>query len=652
MKIQIKNYNCIHSLDYCIQNGKINFLVGMNGSGKSSIAKSLTLDDTNDHVPYYNSELQSIVLVDGETLNKPMCCVYDDDYMRNVLIKKEEKSDIYSILVGNEGKVENIKSEYQKSIAPLNAVKDELFEIKRNIETLKNDLKINYKQDGTYSKNCLIQTMINDVDKQGNSYLKYKNYDSKRIKWLSDGTKYTEYNEGKCPFCNRKLSSKRKYLISQLLIFDSKTYEKINSKNNIFNALNLVQPNWQKKREVSAFNNQLKNLIGLQAEIESGIAYIIAAEDTDAVFKQGIMKLKISNNLKKTYPEIANAFAVFNSKYSSIRKNLGKIKEETDNLIGHNLKKINDYLELLGIKYKFNKLSIDDGTKQANFYISHVKEINSSIDRVPGLSYGEKNLVGLVLFLLAHQLDNFIIIDDPASSFDEYRRKVLFNMLYDMKSPKTTLLVMSHDTLFAKFAVLRLKKQNIDTYTGNIDFLESYDTEKIIPIMENDFAALPVFIEKRIAEIPHNIMNYQLAANLRLLYEVNKQTHHEVIYKYLSAIIHGVPKMEIDELLKKKGKTEDEILDAIAKSVFAEQHNFTISHLSDDYFTNFNYDELNNVEKIVRARELCKGKGSRRIKDELSSIIHLNNAYIICLNPYKFNYFSEYVKKYINEIHL
>ena len=52
MKIQIENYNNIESLSYEIQENKINFLVGISGCGKSSIATALTSNDLSTHAPF------------------------------------------------------------------------------------------------------------------------------------------------------------------------------------------------------------------------------------------------------------------------------------------------------------------------------------------------------------------------------------------------------------------------------------------------------------------------------------------------------------------------------------------------------------------------------------------------------------------------
>ena len=73
------------------------------------------------------------------------------------------------------------------------------------------------------------------------------------------------------------------------------------------------------------------------------------------------------------------------------------------------------------------------------------------------------------------------------------------------------------------------------------------------------------------------------------------------------------------------------------------------SPLQQNYLENINVDCFTSFERVLYCRELIKtnSKSGRIIKDELSNIIHLNSAYAICLNPYKFNYFSKYVFDYI-----
>ena len=83
-------------------------------------------------------------------------------------------------------------------------------------------------------------------------------YSSGQIKWLSDGKKMDAYLLGKCPFCGRKLTEKQKEKLDKLIIFDAKTYEKINSESNIFCDLDIQQPDWNKKRDIESFNKKIR----------------------------------------------------------------------------------------------------------------------------------------------------------------------------------------------------------------------------------------------------------------------------------------------------------------------------------------------------------------------------------------------------------
>ena len=648
MKIHIKNYNNIKDLKYLVEDHKINFLIGNSGSGKSSIAKALSKEDIELHIPFNNPSLVPVIEVDDNAEFITKASVFDESYMSNILIQKNNARDIYSILIDDENQLDELRNEYIKAINPLSDVKDKLYELKRNIADLKRDLKIAYSsKNGNYKSDCTIRKFQENVEQNNTDYVKYKHYDSRRIKWFSDGTKFSDYENGKCPFCNRKLSDSRKVTVEKIKVFDAKTYEKINSKNNIFVALGLPQPNWVNKSEVNRFNKQLKEILDLEDEILCGIKYIEAVMDADIVFSNRVERLKTSPTLKRLYPEIAESFEVFNSNYKEIRACLGRIKGESNKLIRTNIKIINEQLEHLGVNYLFKKVTVDENKKEASFIIVHKYDSATDKDRESSLSYGEKNLIGLVLFLCAHSKDDLVIIDDPAGSYDEYRRKVIFDMCYDFIGHNTTAIVISHDPVFAKFAVLRNRLKR-DLRTGSIDLLENYDCSEIKHISEKDFKPLKEFIEYHITELSPTEMTYQLASNLRVYYEDEKRKKEgSIIYGYLSAVIHRTDKETIIEQLIEKDYTEKKILQAISKKFDIKP---TLSPLSNNYVKEINTDGMTNFEKIIYLRENCSGNGSKRIRDELGNIIHLNNTYFICLNPYKFNYYSEFVHHKICEL--
>ncbi|WP_195994121.1 hypothetical protein [Faecalibacillus faecis] len=656
MQITISNYNNIRNLDYEIEDSKINFLFGISGCGKSSIAKALTKKSSEDNIPY-NTENIPFVEVNQGSITFNEYEMFDLDYMKRVLIEKQDGTDIYHIMIGNNGELNALKEEYNKYIESLLMQRENIFNIKGKIDTLINDLKISYTRSNDYRNGCIIKKITKNLDENKLNYLKSKNYSNKQVKWFSDGKNTDSYKNGKCPFCNKKLSDYRKSIIDKITIIDAKSFEKINAQNAIFNLLNIKEPNWMKKKEVDKFNKQIRMYYDLLPQFEILTQYINVASKTN-IFLDKLEKITVTKEMRILYPEIANEMDNFNNKYSNIRKKLGKIKSETDKLLKKNRERINDYLNILGIPYEFFETNINDDQKNAEFIIRAKNSKNTDMqkDRVNNLSYGERNLIGLIIFLISHKEDDFLIIDDPASSYDEYRRKVIFDMLYKCKGENTTMLVLSHDHIFAKYAIYHFEKSKEKRYdrlgtleklyynqTGKIDYIETYNETIIKPIKKDNFDSMTNFIKERLKELPHEI-NYLVAINLRLYYEINKASrYHKEVYGYLSQILHRKEKSEIIESLEKVNKTENDIL-------FAIKDDLKIDYdvLDNEYKLGINIDSMTNFEKLIFARENCsKNKLGKEIKNELNNIVHMNMAYAICLNPYEFNYFSKFVYNYL-----
>lgn len=656
MQITISNYNNIRNLDYEIEDSKINFLFGISGCGKSSIAKALTKKSSEDNIPY-NTENIPFVEVNQGSITFNEYEMFDLDYMKRVLIEKQDGTDIYHIMIGNNGELNALKEEYNKYIESLLMQRENIFNIKGKIDTLINDLKISYTRSNDYRNGCIIKKITKNLDENKLNYLKSKNYSNKQVKWFSDGKNTDSYKNGKCPFCNKKLSDYRKSIIDKITIIDAKSFEKINAQNAIFNLLNIKEPNWMKKKEVDKFNKQIRMYYDLLPQFEILTQYINVASKTN-IFLDKLEKITVTKEMRILYPEIAKEIDNFNNKYSNIRKKLGKIKSETDKLLKKNRERINDYLNILGIPYEFFETNINDDQKNAEFIIRAKNSKNTDMqkDRVNNLSYGERNLIGLIIFLISHKEDDFLIIDDPASSYDEYRRKVIFDMLYKCKGENTTMLVLSHDHIFAKYAIYHFEKSKEKRYdrlgtleklyynqTGKIDYIETYNETIIKPIKKDNFDSMTNFIKERLKELPHEI-NYLVAINLRLYYEINKASrYHKEVYGYLSQILHRKEKSEIIESLEKVNKTENDILSAIKDDLKIDY-----DVLDNEYKLGINIDSMTNFEKLIFARENCsKNKLGKEIKNELNNIVHMNMAYAICLNPYEFNYFSKFVYNYL-----
>lgn len=659
MKIKIKNYNGIKEIEYEIEDKKINFLFGISGSGKSSIATALSDPILNNHIRVGESLENVLVEVDNTNVRYEDCYIFDSNYMSNVLINKSKEEDIYNILFGDGGKIIKCKEDYLNEIGFLLPLKEKIYNKIGCIESLVSDLKIDYLQDGVqYKKTCIIRKMEENFTKVPKIKIA-TTYSSGQIKWLSDGKKMDAYLLGKCPFCGRKLTEKQKEKLDKLIIFDAKTYEKINSESNIFCDLDIQQPDWNKKRDIEAFNKKIKKYVLVKDELIVLRKFISYLDNFDYVVNTNVETVKPSNTLKELFPDIYAKFNELNLKIKNIKAKIGKLKEETNKLISSNVKVINEKLELIGIPYKFVKKEMNENSKKAQFIIKHNNQTNETNDMTNNLSFGEKNIIGLILFLLANKDKKMLIIDDPASSFDEYRRKVIFDFIYSLHSD-STVLILSHDHVFAKFAILHfnsskkeMAKQNpclseikrkYYNDTGKINYLENYDNCKLMDITEDDFISLQKCIKDQLLQLGNQI-DYRTALNLRLYYELEQASKYKkLIYGYLSAILHKCEYASIIAYIEKENKTEEDILKVIKDDLAIEY-----SPLQQNYLENINVDCFTSFERVLYCRELIKtnSKSGRIIKDELSNIIHLNSAYAICLNPYKFNYFSKYVFDYI-----
>lgn len=205
-----------------------------------------------------------------------------------------------------------------------------------------------------------------------------------------------------------------------------------------------------------------------------------------------------------------------------------------------------------------------------------------------------------------------------------------------------TYIILSHDQVFIKYALLGLSiKKHLDK-TGKIVCLENIKGEcNIKDITKLDFDSLQnqviSFMEST------DLSYYRKIINLRILAELNKSNkkQEQLIYSYLSAILHNTNKDEILNQLAEKKVNESEVLILIKNN-----YNIILPTIPNDIYFDFDYSDLTTFEKIAYKREeYRKKRGNKRIKTfiekEFDDIIHLNNRYFVSLNPYKFDVYSE-----------
>ncbi len=652
MKIHLNNFNNIKNITYEIQNKKVNFLFGISGSGKSSISKSITTKDLTNYVMAGQPvESCSVSIQDKDYGDDEFIPIYDYEYMSNVLIQKTNKNDIYQIIYAGEDGLSEYRSKYDDYLGSFKSFKDQLTLVKDKIHALEKVLKIEFNKNKTYKSSCLIRIFEDTITSKGKNTLAHK-YAGDRTQWFLNGTQTEEYAEGKCPFCSKKLTDKRKEIVSEIVSIDSKSFEKITKQSPVFIELNVELPVWNSKKSTNKFRKRLHDIIDAEHEIDNLLSIINASYKTEFEI-DSIKKIKLSKKVRELFPKLNDSVNVFNDSLTDIKKILGKIKSKTMSLISKNVKCINDYLRRFSIPYVFEKTNVDSDNHAAEYVLKHEND-SSLIDRSNNLSFGEKNIIGLILFVLTYKNKKMYIIDDPASSFDSFRRKIILDLIFEMKQSDSTVLILSHDEAFIKLALFyasgakrkMIKRESMSTIErkysseiGSTTFIENNEDTSLLEISIDDFDSLDAFIKERLTSLPR-VINYQTAILIRLIYEnkTHKTSIEKIIYEYLSAIIHKSSYLDIVTYLDATSFSEEDILREISKRIGHKYKALDIGYLTE--YKSFSYNDL---EFVVLFRELLKDtkdKQMKAVKTELNSIIHLSSTYITCLNPFKFKMYS------------
>lgn len=114
---------------------------------------------------------------------------------------------------------------------------------------------------------------------------------------------------------------------------------------------------------------------------------------------------------------------------------------------------INDFLQSAGFKYSFDIRIDDDGVAHALLLFKVTEDQSVTVDDPAAhLSWGEKNAFSLLLFMFDAIRKNadLIILDDPISSFDSSKKYAIINRLFmtgnrDNSLYMRTVLLLTHD---------------------------------------------------------------------------------------------------------------------------------------------------------------------------------------------------------------
>lgn len=699
-KITIKNCKCIKKAEFDLEEHSINIKYAPNGTGKTTISQALqqkiengTLEDYM--TPLDDSSLEPLVESDYHSIR-----VFNEDYIEHFIFEKSSSFDnSFEVLINND-ELKNLSKEIDlindglrryiqtnKVISDLSNLVNEfdgLFKVKDSKIRRQGGIRelLNGNGAGFEKKNDL------------NMFADFYNNDfglvSKWAKWRSSYDGPDIYKINKCPYCTGELDDDQEVidekfkiyfknsslaeankLESTLSMFAKEGLINLEEKDKIIQLLGdesksdeleskLVSMNAETsyiKQELELFNEIINIRIYSKEqikELEKIIDKLSINEDNFKVY----FNTQIVNNL---IDEINQVIDIIKAKTGEMKNLLSKQNKIISNIVEGNEKDIREFFKIAGFPYDFN-IKLDDNGD----FITYLTLNNNQVSDLPNcLSWGERNAFAVVMFMFEACAENpdLIILDDPISSIDCYKKFAVMRRLFknknDIKSfHNKTILFLTHDkqvlidyiynNSLSGFIQMNINCKYMQNSNGNIeeisicnkDFVNIYDFYK--QETESSDLAVKVVNERKLVELQNN--NYV---------EIP-------LYQGTSCIIHGRSSIAKKDDTPFEPEFEKDINDIIEKT-FNKKYSDILSELS--------IEKLK--EKIISSYESDKGgylitlyfrllyERDNNILTELDRKIpgirkfvnetnHIEDDFIFQLNPYKF---PEMPKYYIDQIY-
>ena len=683
MKISIANCNNIESGEIEIQENKFNIKYAINGTGKSTIAhaidKNMTgqLNELRPFKYFYDKEEthNPQISIDGQ-INKIR--VFDEDYVNKYVFKKEELlENSFEIFIRTEQ-----YDKHMKEITKLVSVVAAAFNEDPELDKLISDLTIfidsfgntqsGYSKAGDLGKSLgrgnKLQSIPEDL-KVYEPFLKATGTSVKWLKWQAQGKDYLGIDE-KCPYCVSRITTPKETILkvsdeydTKYLTMLSKILEVFDSLKHYFNELTQQAIDGIVINTDGISDQQIEYLKSIKAEVINLRDSLLklksigfnTLKDVDKV----VVELEKSKIKLEYFPKLNSAYT--KSKIDIINTSLQKVIEQAGKLQGEIAKqkkeigktiekyssKINDFLSSAGYKY-FVTIEQSDGHYKLMLKFIEGQDIVSQART--HLSYGERNAFALVLFMYQtiKEKADFIILDDPISSFDNNKKYAILNMLFRGKESfqGKTVLMLTHDFEPVIDSIYNMAQyfqpKPVASYLANINGhieekkIEKSDIKSYIEIcMEN--------IEQS-QDVLHKLIYY------RRLLEITQSKGIE--WQLVSNVFHknrDIPMYQPNNNEPERKMTLEEYNDA----------QYSIKRSIPEFDYHKVYNRVKNKNELIRIYEACKSgyekvqvyrimfdgdmeRGSA-LKKYIDETFHVQNDYLFQLNPRQYKIVPQYI---------
>lgn len=698
MNINIKNCNNIANADITIEKNCLNIKYGMNGTGKSTIAKAIENREQLSELKTFGSEMEPKINI-SESINKVE--VFNNDFINRIIFNGSQVIENgFEVFVKTE-EYDKKRKEITNILNKLNrdTFKDETINNLRNCFaniTTKIQLNTNkkIKRNPAY-KSILKKENMFEVPATLEKYSDFIKDKEKNIIWVDWKNKGFEFDEkNKCPFCAEKLP--KNYTEEKEEFMEN--YTKSGMKNlsdildlieGIKNYLNIEQ--YVKLISCIKGNKNEDDVDFIYQKFMIEIAYL--SDKFEKIYEFDSYNIKNSEigNLKERVKELIinkdeleyfknkNVFKVIDNITNKINEILEKItdlqaKTATlntfiKNSINESKEDINKFLETAGFNYKFDfDMTSEESSKTILLYKGE-EDINVD-DIEKHLSWGEKNAFALVLFMyyaISKRAD-LIILDDPISSFDSNKKYAIINRLFENRKDKKsfygkTVMMLTHDFEPLIDFIINNKPNSGQAIAKYIKNSNNIVTEKEIT-KDDDIISIVWLAYKYVKDNSINMISRINFLRKYIEYvRVDNTKENELIYdNMLSSLVHAksYPDKQIsrDEYVIFTEKEFEIAQNGIKRYIKEFDYNKILDkYYNEQYIIKEFFKETNNYIKSQLFRIYLDISGERGNLDNnvlkfIDEIYHIENDYIFTLDSIKFDTIPDYIIEKINEFML
>lgn len=690
LNITIKNCNSIDHAEIGLTKGSLNIKYGPNGLGKSTIAKAIVShirgDGTlNDLIPFKNrgkTGLENPTVEGIEDLKSAL--VFDEEYVNQFVFQQDEviknSFDIFiktPDYVSTMAEIETLFSGIKKAFAD----NTELEQATKDLKELRDAFGASNK-DGSIPKSSKMLKAYGSGNKIENIPDSLKPFEtfiksadpSKWIGWQIKGNDFLKLGNT-CPYCSTALSSEpqKETALAVAKEYDATAIGHLNTLKGVIERLGKYfstkcQDNLDKitkaKLELTAVEKSF--LSGLKTDIDALIAKLeglrtisfFSLRDVDKIDeKVQLLKIDLGMIDKLDSEETRKVTDPINLQLEELIKQLGtlkgsinKHKAKIEKTIKENQESINNFLRSAGYKYSVKIITEPDSYKMKLIHNDLNEHIESASKH---LSYGEKNAFSLVLFM--HQVlsenPDIVVLDDPISSFDKNKKFAILHELFQGKASLKgrTTIMLTHD-IEPAIDVIKTTKGVFQGSNPSATFLTSSNGQvKETAIKRDDIQTFAKICTENITKLTDSIVK---AIYLRRHYEILDEKGLE--YNLLASLFKKRDIPNIKSAIESRDMTAEEKTKAeveIKKHIADFDYDSFVTQVKDEalMMQKFFASQV-GYEKIQLFRIIRGTHDDHVITKFINESYHIENEYVMQLNPHKFESVPEYVVQECTQI--